>query len=250
MTFTELLGKIGLFGAAVMCCLAALSIVSVGVILDKHRRFRSASRQSQLFKPVFGKFLHGGEVQELIDAVRLHPNSYVAQVVLAGILEYEGVRQAGGDPVASIELVTSALRDSLSETLIQMKRGLGFLATIGSTSPFIGLFGTVVGIINAFRSIAATGSGGMSVVSGGIAEALVSTALGIFVAIPAVMAYNHFTGKIEIFHVEMNRASSQLVNCLFKIPEVKVKDDKVPEVDVPEVDVPEVDVPEVAHAAR
>ena len=105
----------------------------------------------------------------------------------------------------------------MSETLIQLKRGLGFLATIGSTAPFIGLFGTVVGIINAFRSIAATGSGGMSVVSGGIAEALVSTALGIFVAIPAVVAFNHFTGKIENFHVEMNRASSQLVNCLFKI---------------------------------
>ena len=95
----------------------------------------------------------------------------------------------------------------MSETLIQLKRGLGFLATIGSTAPFIGLFGTVVGIINAFRNIAATGSGGMSVVSGGIAEALVSTALGIFVAIPAVVAFNHFTGKIETFHVEMNRAS-------------------------------------------
>jgi biopolymer transport protein ExbB/biopolymer transport protein TolQ len=84
----------------------------------------------------------------------------------------------------------------------------------------------VVGIINAFQSIAATGSGGMSVVSGGIAEALVSTALGIFVAIPAVVSFNSFTGKIETFHVEMNRASSQLVNCLFKIPE------KVPEVEM------------------
>src|SRR5262249_22335692 len=83
------------------------------------------------------------------------------------------------------------------------------------------------GIINAFRNIAATGSGGMSVVSGGIAEALVSTALGIFVAIPAVVAFNHFTGKIETFHVEMNRASSQLVNCLFKIPETKVLDVEV-----------------------
>ena len=171
---------------------------------------------------MFKKFLHGGELQELIDAVRQHQNSYVAQVVSAGILEYDGVRQAGGDPVASLELVTSALRDSMSETLIQLKRGLGFLATIGSTAPFIGLFGTVVGIINAFQGIAATGSGGMAAVSGGIAEALVSTALGIFVAIPAVVAFNHFTGKLETFHVEMNRASSQLVNRLFKIPEVKM----------------------------
>src|SRR5207302_5009765 len=173
---------------------------------------------------------HGGEVQELIDAGPQHQNSYVAQVVSAGILEYDGVRQAGGDPVASLELVTSALRDSMSEMLIQLKRGLGLMATIGSTAPFIGLFGTVVGIINAFRNIAATGSGGMSVVSGGIAEALVSTALGIFVAIPAVVAFNHFTGKIETFHVEMNRASSQLINRLFKIPELKGLDAEMDEV--------------------
>ena len=224
MTFTELIGHVGFFGGAVMICLAVLSVFSIGVIVDKHRRLSGAWRQSQSFKPVFKKFLHGGKVQDLINGVSQHENSYVAQVVSAGIHEYDGVRKSGGDQNASLELVTSALRDSLSETLIQLKGGLGFLATIGSTAPFIGLFGTVVGIINAFRNIAATGSGGMSVVSGGIAEALVSTALGIFVAIPAVVAFNHFTGKIETFHVEMNRASTQLVNCLFKIPETKVLD--------------------------
>ena len=235
MSLTELLGHVGLFGGAVMVCLALLSVFSVSMIVDKQRRFRSASSQTENFKPEFKKFLHGGEVLNLIEAGRLHQNSYVAQVVSAGISEYHGVRQSGGDPVASLELVTSALRDSMSETLIQLKRGLGVLATIGSTAPFIGLFGTVVGIINAFRSIAATGSGGMSVVSGGIAEALVSTALGIFVAIPAVVAFNHFTGKVETFHVEMNRASSQLVNRLFKIPELKGLGVEMAEVKAPTV---------------
>jgi biopolymer transport protein ExbB/TolQ len=228
MTFTELLRNIGLFGAAVICLLAALSVFSVAVMVDKYRRFRSASRESQSFKPLFAKFVHGGEVQELLDAVRQHPKSHVAQVVSAGILEYEGVRESGGDPVASFELVTSAVRDSMSETLIDLKQGLGFLATIGSTAPFIGLFGTVAGIINAFRNIAATGSGGMSVVSGGIAEALVTTALGIFVAIPAVVAFNHFTGKIENFHIQMNRASSQLVNRLFKVPQIVEREVNMP----------------------
>jgi biopolymer transport protein ExbB/TolQ len=221
MNFTELLGHVGIFGGAVIVSLALLSVFSVGMIIEKHRRFSSTFRETVKFKPEFKKFLHGGDVQNLVEAGRQHPNSYVAQVVSAGIVEYDGVAQSGGDPTASLELVTSALRDSISETLIQLKSGLGFLATIGSTAPFVGLFGTVVGIINAFRSIAATGSGGMSVVSGGIAEALVSTALGIFVAIPAVVAFNHFTGKLETFHVEMNRASSQLVNRLFKIPELK-----------------------------
>ncbi|MGZ4826052.1 MAG: MotA/TolQ/ExbB proton channel family protein [Terriglobales bacterium] len=220
MTFTELLRNVGVFGAAVMCCLAALSFFSVAVMVNKYRHFRVTARESQAFKPLLAKFAHGGEVQELLDAVEQHKQSHVAQVVSAGILEYEGVREAGGDPSASLELVTSALRDSMSETLVQLKQGLGFLATIGSTAPFVGLFGTVAGIINAFRNIAATGSGGMSVVSGGIAEALVTTALGIFVAIPAVAAFNYFTGRIENFHIEMNRASTQLVNRLFKAPQI------------------------------
>jgi len=224
MSLTELLGHVGIFGGAVMVCLALLSVFSVGMIIDKHRRFRSASHQTEGFKQEFKKFLHGGDVQDLIEAAKPYQSSYVAQVVLAGITEYDGVRESGRDPGASLELVTSALRDSMSETLIQLRQGLGFLATIGSTAPFIGLFGTVVGIINAFRSIAATGSGGMSVVSGGIAEALVSTALGIFVAIPAVVAFNHFTGKIETFHVQMNRVSSQLLNRLFKVPGLKELD--------------------------
>src|SRR5256712_12080206 len=245
MSLTELLRHVGIFGGAVMVCLALLSVFSVGMIIDKHRRFSSASRQSEKFKAEFKKFLHGGHVQDLIDAGRLHQNSYVAQVVSAGISEYHGVRQSGGDPVASLELVTSALEDSKAEMLIQLKRGLGFLATIGSTSPFIGLFGTVVGIINAFRGIAATGSGGMAVVSGGIAEALVATGLGIFVAIPAVVAFNTFTGKLENFQVEMNRASSQLVNCLFKVPGVKV-----PEVKLPEVKLPAATAGGKAYAAR
>jgi len=244
MSLTELLGNVGLVGGAVMFCLAVLSLISVGMIVDKHRRFRLAVRQSETFKPKFKQFLHGGEVQDLIEAVRLHENSHVVQVVAAGILEYDGVRQAGRDPQGSLELVTSSLRDSMSETLIRLKSGLGFLATIGSTAPFIGLLGTVVGIINAFQSISAAGSGGMAVVSGGIAEALVSTALGIFVAIPAVVAFNHFNGKIETFHVEMNRASTQLVNCLFKIPETNAPQMKV------EAKAQGVKVSEVAHAAR
>src|SRR5262245_15695963 len=246
MSLMELLGNVGVFGAAVMVCLALLSIFSVALIVDKHRRFRSASLQSKALRPVFGKFLHGGELTELIDGLRGYKDSHVAQVVSAGILEYEGVRQTGGDPLGSLELVTSALEDANAETQVQLKRGLGYLATIGSTAPFIGLFGTVIGIISAFRGIAATGSGGMAAVSGGIAEALVATALGIFVAIPAVVAYNHFTGKLEQFQVEMNRASSQLVNCLFKVPEVMVRETRK----APKSKVPVVPMDEEAYANR
>ena len=228
MTITELLGNVGVFGLAVMICLAALSIYSVGLILDKHRRFRLASRQSHTFKSVFGKSLRAGELQTVIDAARKNQRSYMAQVVSAGIVEYEA-RETGSDRDDSLDVVTTALDNAREEALIEMKRGLGLLATIGSTAPFIGLFGTVVGIINAFRGIAANGSGGMAAVSGGIAEALVATALGIFVAIPAVVAFNQFTGKLDQFQVEMNKATSELVNFLFKVPKT---------------------LPRAAHAAR
>ncbi len=216
MSFAELIGNVGTFGMSVMICLALLSVYSVGVMVDKQRRFSAAIKQSKSFKPAFAKYLHGGELQDVLDAARKHPSSHVANVVSAGIVEY-GVGDNNGDRDDALELVTSTLEDSRAETMIQMKRGLGHLATIGSTAPFIGLFGTVLGIISSFRGIAATGSGGMAAVSGGISEALVATALGIFVAIPAVVAFNHFTGKLEQFQVEMNRASTQLVNHLFKL---------------------------------
>jgi biopolymer transport protein ExbB/biopolymer transport protein TolQ len=238
MSVMELLGNVGLFGLAVMVCLAALSIFSVGVILHKHRRFRSALRQTQKFKAVFGKLLRAGKLQEGIDAAKAHPGSHVAQVASAGIHEFRGTRETSTDPAAALEMVNSAVEDTKVEVLIEMKRGLGMLATIGSTAPFIGLFGTVVGIINAFQGIAATGAGGMAAVTGGIAEALVSTALGIFVAIPAVVAFNHFTGMLERIQLEMNRTSSELVTYLFKVPVATEPANFL------------LDLPEKAHAVR
>jgi biopolymer transport protein ExbB/biopolymer transport protein TolQ len=93
-----------------------------------------------------------------------------------------------------------------------MKRGLSGLATIGSTAPFVGLFGTVVGIINAFKGIESSKASGLSAVAGGISEALVTTALGLLVAVPAVWAYNYFVNKVEAFDVEMDNSSMELVN--------------------------------------
>ncbi|MCL2661444.1 MAG: MotA/TolQ/ExbB proton channel family protein, partial [Acidobacteriaceae bacterium] len=105
-----------------------------------------------------------------------------------------------------------------SEAIVhaKLKRGLSGLATIGSTAPFIGLFGTVVGILNAFREIATQKSSGIGAVAGGISEALVTTAFGLLVAIPAVMAFNYFTTKVEAFDVEMDNSSSELVDYFIK----------------------------------
>jgi len=98
----------------------------------------------------------------------------------------------------------------------KLKRGLAVLATIGATAPFVGLLGTVIGILHAFQQIATQKTSGIGAVAGGISEALVTTAFGLFVAIPAVMAFNYFTGRVEAFDVEMDNSSSELVDYFIK----------------------------------
>ena len=109
-----------------------------------------------------------------------------------------------------------AIQRATALTANDLKKGIPSLATIGATAPFVGLLGTVVGIITAFQGIAATGSGGLGAVSAGISEALVETALGLVVAIPAVWFYNYFTGRLEYFNVEMDNSSSELVDYFIK----------------------------------
>jgi biopolymer transport protein ExbB/biopolymer transport protein TolQ len=115
-----------------------------------------------------------------------------------------------------VESVRLAVERAAALTAAEMKRGLGGLATIGATAPFVGLLGTVIGIINAFTGMAATGSGGIGAVSAGIAEALVNTAIGLGVAIPAVWMFNYFTGQVEFFGIEMANSSSELIDFFLK----------------------------------
>jgi biopolymer transport protein ExbB/biopolymer transport protein TolQ len=116
------------------------------------------------------------------------------------------------DKDLQVESVARALERQAQREVQSLKRGLGLLATVGSTAPFVGLLGTVMGIVIAFQSMALTGSGGLGTVSAGIAEALITTAFGLFVAVPAVWAYNYFTNKVEAFDVEMDNSSMELIN--------------------------------------
>ncbi|OYV98750.1 MAG: flagellar motor protein MotA, partial [Acidobacteria bacterium 21-70-11] len=155
--------------------------------------------------------------QEAIAASKKFKNSHLAKVVAAGLLEFMVEEQ--NSPLTGYDVIEAARRAIERATLMttaDLKRGLGGLATIGATAPFIGLFGTVVGIINAFRGMAITGSGGLGAVSAGIAEALVTTAMGLFVAIPAVWLYNYFLNQVERFQVEMANSSSELVDFFIK----------------------------------
>jgi len=132
--------------------------------------------------------------------------------------EFQFQQEAGGSMERGdiVDTVRRAIQRATALTSNDLKKGIPALATIGATAPFVGLLGTVVGVITAFQGIAATGAGGLGAVSGGISEALVETALGLVVAIPAVWMYNYFTGRLEYFNVEMDNSSSELVDYFIK----------------------------------
>jgi biopolymer transport protein ExbB/biopolymer transport protein TolQ len=138
-------------------------------------------------------------------------------VVTAGLQEFQAHQASTEISGEEIESSRRALERASAIVHAELKRGLSGLATIGATAPFVGLFGTVVGIINAFKGIATAGGGtGLAAVAGGISEALVTTALGLFVAVPAVWAYNYYTNRVEAFDVEMDNSSSELIDYFIK----------------------------------
>jgi biopolymer transport protein ExbB/biopolymer transport protein TolQ len=140
----------------------------------------------------------------------------LAKVVVAGLQEFRAHQMSSEISGEEIEASRRALERAQAIVHAELKRGVSTLATIASSSPFVGLLGTVVGIINAFKGIATEKSSGLSAVAGGISEALVTTAVGLLVAIPAVWMYNYFSNRVEAFDVEMGNSSSELIDYFLK----------------------------------
>jgi biopolymer transport protein ExbB/biopolymer transport protein TolQ len=216
-SWIEMLQHMSLAGWLVAIVLFIMSFWSIGVAIERIYTFNQARKQSKLYAPQVAKHLKEGRLKDAIaiSSSKNYRYSHLAKVVLAGLQEYQ-FQQEGGAGSLSREDVLDTVRRSIQRasalTASDLKKGVAALATIGSTAPFVGLLGTVVGVINAFQGIASSGSGGIGAVSAGIAEALVETALGLVVAIPAVWFYNYLTGRIEYFNVEMDNSSSELVD--------------------------------------
>ena len=217
MTPLALWQSMGIIAKLVVIILAILSVYSLTLSGERYWRYRAAKKQSLQFALLTTQYLKQDRAQDAIAASKKFKQSHLAKVVAAGLLEFMVEEQSS--PLSGYDVIEAARRAIERATLMtsaDFKRGLGGLATIGATAPFIGLFGTVVGIINAFQGMAITGSGGLGAVSAGIAEALVTTALGLFVAIPAVWLYNYLLNQVERFQVEMANSSSELVDFFIK----------------------------------
>jgi biopolymer transport protein ExbB/biopolymer transport protein TolQ len=221
MNLIELWNQMGPFAKAIAYVLFIMSMLSFGVAIERFYTFLMAKKQSKMYAPQVAKYLKDGRLKEAVDLSKKkdYRYSHLAKVVLAGLNEYQYQAEAGGAALSRedmMDTVRRAIQRASALTASDLKRGVAALATVGATAPFVGLLGTVVGIITAFTGIAATGSGGLGSVSAGIAEALVETALGLVVAIPAVWFYNYLTGRIEYFNVEMDNSSSELVDYFIK----------------------------------
>jgi biopolymer transport protein ExbB/biopolymer transport protein TolQ len=220
MNLIDMWNQMGLVARIVAFILVFMSMWSFGVAIERYYTFSQARKQSKLYAPQVAKHLKEGRLKDALSVSqsKTYQYSHLAKVVLSGLQEYQFQHDAGGalNRDDLVDTVRRAIQRATALTSNDLKKGIPSLATIGATAPFVGLLGTVVGIINAFHSIGITGSGGLGTVSAGISEALVETALGLVVAIPAVWMYNYFTGRLEYFNVEMDNSSSELVDYFIK----------------------------------
>ncbi|HXR76674.1 MAG TPA: MotA/TolQ/ExbB proton channel family protein [Bryobacteraceae bacterium] len=209
-------GNMGTLAKIVVFVLFIMSAWSIGVMIDRLIAFSAARKQSRQFAPAVAGALREGKLDEAIKIADRYNKSHLAKVVVAGLQEFKAHQLSNEISGEEIEASRRALERAQAIVHAELKRGVSSLATIGSTGPFVGLFGTVVGIMNAFQSISTSKSTGIGAVAGGISEALITTAVGLFVAIPAVWMFNYFTNRIEAFDVEMDNSSSELIDYFLK----------------------------------
>ena len=221
MDLVEMFRQMTIYAWAIAIILFVMSFWSIGVAIERFYTFNKASEQSKLYAPQVAKHLKDGRLKEAIvlSGSKDFRYSHLAKVVLAGLQEYQFQQESGGTALNRedvLDTVRRSIQRASALTASDLKKGVTALATIGSTAPFVGLLGTVIGVINAFVGIGSTGTGSIGAVSAGIAEALIETALGLFVAIPAVWFYNYLSNRLEYFNVEMDNSSSELVDYFIK----------------------------------
>lgn len=202
---------------AIALTLTTMSVLSVGVALNRWLYFLRGRSQSRAFVESAGGALSGGKVDAVLAAARQEEfkASYIARIVRDGLVDARDVHtKAGGlDDLSTVE---SAMGRAVSEESELMRKWMTILATVSSTAPFVGLLGTVFGIINSFKGMEKSEGAGLAAVAGGIAEALVMTGFGLIVAIPAVWLYNWANARVEGFVHEMGNSASEMLDWIKK----------------------------------
>ncbi len=206
MSILSLITNASFMVQMVMLGLLTVSVISWTMIIQKWRILKKAKQEANLFER---RFWSGADLVDLYKALSQRKNAQgMASIFEAGFREYAKLhKQPGIISEAVLEGAQRAMRVTLNREVERAESGLPFLATVGSTSPYVGLFGTVWGIMNSFRAIGSTNNATIAMVAPGIAEALIATAMGLFAAIPAVIAYNRYVNQVD-------RLNSQYENFL------------------------------------
>jgi biopolymer transport protein ExbB/TolQ len=214
VSLIDLWNQMGAVAKTVAILLIGLSIISLYLLIERLVVFSRAKSKSRFIAPKLADMLKNGQIKEALELSSKKENrgSHLARVTAAGITEYLEGKEAKLNIEEQIGTAQRGCERASTIFTQELKRGLTILATIATSAPFIGLFGTIFGIMNAFRAMAVTGSGGIGTVSSGIAEALITTAFGILVAVIALWFYNILSGRIEVFGAEMSNTSSQIVD--------------------------------------
>jgi len=213
-TWLTLATDMGWIALGIILILLTMSVTTFTVAWAKWQRLRAMTAATRALTPELSRHLEQGEVEEAISACRRHAESHVGRILGAAL---EDVAPMVRDPSRSARAVEVAERTIDREQILlatELKDGLGTIATIGATAPFLGLLGTVIGITNSFTGMATAGGGGIEAIARGIGEALITTAVGLVVAIPAVWLYNHFMTRLEQLFSELAYASRELVDWL------------------------------------
>ncbi|MCX7973112.1 MAG: MotA/TolQ/ExbB proton channel family protein [Candidatus Aminicenantes bacterium] len=210
----EMWQAMGAVAKTVAIILIFLSVVSLYLLIERNLTFVRARNKSKQVAPKLADLLKNGQLKEALTLASKKENrgSHLARVTAGGIQEFLESSEANLSLEERIESAQRGCERAAAIFSQELKRGMSVLATIATSAPFIGLFGTIFGIINAFRGMALTGSGGIGAVAAGIAEALVTTAFGIAVAVIALWFYNLLNARIEVYEAEMSNTTSQIVD--------------------------------------
>lgn len=218
-TLTELWGHMGLFARLVVITMLIMSVISLIVVVERVLFYNKSKADSLSFAEKLAPLLSKGDLDEAVNKAPKANQGYLGRVLFAGLTAYKTAKadaEEVGDADEAREMVfesvARALERQSQREIAMLKRGNSWLGTVGATVPFIGLLGTVMGIVTAFQLMAASGSGGLGTVSAGIAEALITTALGLLVAIPAVMAFNFLSGWVDGRAVDISESSNELLD--------------------------------------
>jgi biopolymer transport protein ExbB len=208
----ELWTHMGALSKIIAVFLGLMGIASVGVVVERSIAFARAAKESRAFAQKAAGVIDKWEIEELITLGSGFKNSPLAKLFSEITQRYlRGFEEDGGglSPVEMARNEAQRRRDAIGS---ELRRGMNVLASVGSVSPFVGLLGTVLGIINCFKSIGLSGSGGLGAVSIGISEALAETALGLLVAIPAVLFYNYLTARVSAMELALERSAGELLD--------------------------------------